>query len=73
MMAQAAVEPDLDAQVAIYNEAQQMLVDDAPVIFVSWGQRFTLINPAVDGIVITPQDFTTGAYFFGDITITDAE
>jgi len=73
MMAQAAVEPDLDAQVAIYNEAQQMLVDDAPVIFVSWGQRFTLISPAVGGMIITPQDFTSGGYFFGDITITDAE
>jgi ABC-type transport system substrate-binding protein len=59
--------------VAIYNEAQQMLVDDAPVIFVSWGQRFTLIKPRVEGIVITPQDFSSGAYFYGDITITDAE
>ena len=35
LMADAAVEPDLEAQVAIYNEAQQMLVDDSPVLFIA--------------------------------------
>jgi oligopeptide transport system substrate-binding protein len=71
MMAQAAVEPDLDAQVAIYNEAQQMLVDDAPVIFVSWGQRFTLVKPWIEGMQITPADPTTGSYFYTNVTVSE--
>ena len=71
MMAQAAVEPELDAQVAIYNEAQQMLVDDAPVIFVSWGQRFTLVKPWIEGMQITPADPTTGSYFYTNVTVAE--
>jgi oligopeptide transport system substrate-binding protein len=69
LMADAAVEPDLDAQVAIYNEAQQILVDESPVIFISWGQRFTLVKPWVENITITPQDYATGFFFYDRITI----
>jgi len=70
-MRQAAVEPDLAKQVEIYNAAQEMLVDDAPVIFISWGQRFTLVKPWVNGLQATPQDFTSGAYFWSNVTISD--
>jgi len=73
LMADAAVEPDLDTQVGIYNQAQEMLVDDAPVIFISWGGRFTLVKPWVTGLTLTPQDFTSGAYFFTNVTITAHE
>ena len=72
-MADAAVDPDLDAQVAIYNQAQETLVEEAPVIFISWGGRFTLVKPWVSGLTITPSDFTTGAYFFTNITIAEHE
>jgi oligopeptide transport system substrate-binding protein len=73
LMSEAAVNPDLDAQVAIYNQAQEMLVEDAPVIFISWGGRFTLVNPRVTGLEITPQDFATGAYFYTSVTIAADE
>jgi len=69
LMADAAVEPDLDTQVGIYNQAQEMLVDDAPVIFISWGGRFTLVKPWVVDLTPTPQDFATGAYFYTNVTI----
>jgi oligopeptide transport system substrate-binding protein len=72
-MAEAAVNPDLDAQVAIYNQAQEMLVEEAPVIFISWGGRFTLVKPWVLGLEITPQDFATGAYFYTSVTIGEHE
>jgi oligopeptide transport system substrate-binding protein len=71
LMADAAVEPDLETQVGIYNEAQQLLVDDAPVIFISWGGRFTLVKPWVTDLTITPSDFTTGAYFYDAVTIAE--
>jgi oligopeptide transport system substrate-binding protein len=73
LMADAAVEPDLETQVGIYNQAQEMLVDDAPVIFISWGGRFTLVKPWVTGLTLTPQDFTSGAYFFTNVTIAAHE
>ena len=69
LMADAAVEPDLETQVGIYNQAQEMLVEDAPVVFISWGGRFTLVKPWVEGLTLTPQDFTSGAYFFTNVTI----
>ena len=73
LMADAAVEPDLETQVGIYNQAQEMLVDDAPVIFISWGGRFTLVKPWVEGLTLTPQDFSSGAYFFTNVTIAAHE
>ena len=73
LMADAAVEPDLDTQVGIYNQAQEMLVDDAPVIFISWGGRFTLVKPWVTGLTLTPQDYTSGAYFYTNVTIAAHE
>lgn len=73
LMADAAVEPDLETQVGIYNQAQEMLVDDAPVIFISWGGRFTLVKPWVEGLTLTPQDFSSGAYFFTNVTIASHE
>ena len=69
LMADAAVEPDLETQVGIYNQAQEMLVEDAPVIFISWGGRFTLVKPWVEGLTITPSDATTGSYFYDAVTI----
>ena len=69
LMADAAVEPDLETQVGIYNQAQEMLVEDAPVVFISWGGRFTLVKPWVEGLTITPSDATTGSYFYDAVTI----
>jgi oligopeptide transport system substrate-binding protein len=73
LMADAAVEPDLDTQVGMYNQAQEMLVEDAPVIFISWGGRFTLVKPTVTNLQITPQDPTTGCYFYDQVVMTAAE
>jgi ABC-type transport system substrate-binding protein len=72
-MAEAAVEPDLDTQVGIYNQAQEMLVEDAPVIFISWGGRFTLVKPWVVDLTPTPQDFSTGGYFYDVVSIAAQE
>jgi oligopeptide transport system substrate-binding protein len=71
LLAEAAVTQDLDAQVELYNQAQQILVDDAPVMFISWGGRFSLVKPWVQNLVITPSDFTTGAYFYDQVTISE--
>ncbi|HEX2142647.1 MAG TPA: ABC transporter substrate-binding protein, partial [Candidatus Limnocylindria bacterium] len=69
LLAEAAVTPELDAQVELYNQAQEILVEEAPVIFISWGGRFTLVKPWVESLQITPQDFSSGAYFYTSVTI----
>jgi oligopeptide transport system substrate-binding protein len=70
-MRQAAVEPDLAKQVQIYNTAQELLVDDAPAIFISWGGRFSLLKPWVRGLIATPGDPTTGSFFYDQVSVAD--
>ncbi len=70
-MRQAAVEPDLAKQVEIYNTAQELLVDDAPAIFISWGGRFSLLKPWVQGLIATPGDPTTGSFFYDHVSVAD--
>ena len=70
-MRQAAVEPDLAKQVEIYNTAQELLVDDAPAIFISWGGRFSLLKPWVQGLIATPGDPTTGSFFYDQVSVAD--
>jgi oligopeptide transport system substrate-binding protein len=52
-------EPDFDKQIATYNQAQELLVDDAPLIFIYWYGRFTAIKPYVT-LNATGLDSTTG-------------
>jgi oligopeptide transport system substrate-binding protein len=69
LLNQAAVKPTLEEQVPLYNQAQQILVDDAPVVFIYWYGRFTLVKPYVQGLVPTSLDSNTGSYFYDKITI----
>jgi oligopeptide transport system substrate-binding protein len=69
LLAEAAVTQELEEQIPLYNEAQEILVEDAPVIPISWGGRFTLVKPWVEGLLVTPQDFASGGYFYTNVTI----
>lgn len=69
LLNQAAVAPDLKAQIPLYNKAQEMLVDDAPVVFIYWYGRFSLVKPYVKDLVPTAQDSNTGSYFYDKIWI----
>ncbi len=69
LLNEAAVKPTLEEQIPLYNKAQQMLVDDAPVVFIYWYGRFSLTKPYVQGVVATAQDSTTGSLFYDTISI----
>ncbi len=69
LLNQAATKPDIASALPLYNQAQQILVDDAPVIFLYWYGRFTLVKPWVQGLTPTAQDSTTGELFFDRIQI----
>ena len=54
MLAQAAAENDAAKRASLYQAAQQALIDDHVVIPVLFDIGYTLVNPAVKGLVITP-------------------
>jgi oligopeptide transport system substrate-binding protein len=69
LMSEAAAEPDLDAQVPIYEEAQELMVQDAPAIFLYWYGGYTLVKPHVQGLVTTTTDEDPGMMFFNLVSI----
>jgi oligopeptide transport system substrate-binding protein len=56
LVEQARVERDVTQRLQLYQQAEQLIVDDAPVIFTSHGLSHALIKPYVKGYVLTPID-----------------
>jgi oligopeptide transport system substrate-binding protein len=56
LTAQADQELDQEKRLALYEEAGQMLVDDAPGVFAFNLATVVLINPEVTGYQATPSD-----------------
>jgi oligopeptide transport system substrate-binding protein len=72
LLAQAAVEPDQDAQAEIYKEAQRILMDDAATLPLRFGLSPQLLKPWVSGALVTPNDATNpGDRFFETISILE--
>jgi len=56
LMAQAAGEADQDKQVALYNQAQTILMNDAAFLPLRFGLTRYEVQPYVGGLTITPSD-----------------
>jgi oligopeptide transport system substrate-binding protein len=68
----AAAEPDPDRQVAIYEEAQTLLMHDAPILPLRFGVRSFAIKPYVSQITPMPADFRVpGDYYYETIQILE--
>ncbi len=50
----ARVELDVNKRLQLYQQAEQLIVDDAPVIFTLHGLDHVLVKPYVKGYVLTP-------------------
>ena len=50
----ARVENDLDARMAIYQEVEQIIVNDAPWLPISFGRSYFLVKPYVKGFSPAP-------------------
>jgi len=50
----ARVETDVTKRIAVYQQAEQIIVNDAPVIFTTHSQSFMLVKPHIQGFVMTP-------------------
>ena len=70
LVAQAGAEPDLDKSIALYNQAQELLVQDAPAVFTRWRISNYEVEPYVQGVQGTAQDSVViGDYFYENISI----
>jgi oligopeptide transport system substrate-binding protein len=56
LIAQAAAEPDQDKQVALYNQAQTLLMNDAAFLPLRFGLTVYEVQPYVSGLTVTPSD-----------------
>ena len=56
LITQAAGEPDQDKQVALYNQAQKILMDDAAFLPLRFAVSTFEVQPYVGGITATPSD-----------------
>jgi oligopeptide transport system substrate-binding protein len=68
--AQAGKETDLTKSIALYNQAQELLVSEAPAVFTRWRVSNYEIEPWVTGVTGTAQDSVViGDLFFETISI----
>jgi ABC-type transport system substrate-binding protein len=59
---QARVEKDGTKRIQFYQQAEQMIVQDAPVLFISHDLSYSLVKPYVKGFVYTPIDIPIERY-----------
>ncbi|MFT3892932.1 MAG: peptide ABC transporter substrate-binding protein [Anaerolineales bacterium] len=60
----ARVEPDVSKRIAMYQQAEQMLVDDAAALFTVHYLSYELVKPYVKGYVQTPIDIPIERYMW---------
>ncbi len=54
LLDQASVEKDVNKRILLYQQAEQMLVDDAAALFIDHDVSYVLVKPYVKGYVLTP-------------------
>lgn len=60
----ARVEPDVTKRIQMYQQAEQIIVNDAPVLFTVHALSYTLVKPYVKGFVPTPIDISLERYMY---------
>ncbi len=60
----ARLEQDVTKRIAMYQQAEQILVDDAAALFTSYSLSYQLVKPYVKGYVFTPIDIPIERYMW---------
>ncbi len=60
----ARVQPDVSKRIQAYQQAEQMIVDDAPVLFTVHSISYMLVKPYIKGFVLTPIDISLERYMW---------
>jgi oligopeptide transport system substrate-binding protein len=66
LLEQARIEQDVAKRIQLYQQVEQMIVADAPVIFTVHGLSYVLVKPHIQGYVITPVDVPLERYLWID-------
>ena len=64
LLEQARVERNVSKRIEIYQQVEQMIVDDAPVLFTIHSLSYQLVKPYVKGYVFTPIDVPLERYMW---------
>ena len=54
ILEQGRVETDITKRMNLYHQAEQIIVDDAPAIFLTHGISYVLVKPYLKGYVLSP-------------------
>ena len=64
LLEQARTEQDVTTRIGLYQQAEQMIVQDAPVLFTVHYLSYELVKPYVKGYVYTPIDIPIERYLY---------
>ena len=64
LLEQARVEQDVTRRIAMYQQAEQLLVDDAAALWTTHSFSYELVKPYVKGYVFTPIDIPIQRYMW---------
>jgi oligopeptide transport system substrate-binding protein len=64
LLERARVEQDVTKRIEMYQGAEQIIVDDAPVLFTAHSLSYQLVKPYVKGYVFTPIDVPIERYMW---------
>lgn len=66
LLEQARVEQDVTQRIAMYQQAEQMIIEDAPVIFTTHSLAYRLVKPYLKGYMYSPISVPTERYLWLD-------
>jgi oligopeptide transport system substrate-binding protein len=64
LLDQARVEQDTGERIRLYQQAERIIVQDAPALFTVHGISYVLVKPYVKGYVLTPIDIPLERYLW---------
>jgi oligopeptide transport system substrate-binding protein len=64
LLESARIEQDVTKRIGMYQQAEQLIVDDAPALFTSYSISYQLVKPYVKGYVFTPIDIPIERYMW---------
>lgn len=66
ILEQARVEQNVSKRMTLYQEAEQIIVDDAPVLFTTHSLSYVLVKPYLKGYTLTPISISQERYMWLD-------
>ena len=64
VLEQARLEQDVPTRIQLYQQAEQIIVQDAPALFIMHGVSYELVRPNVKGYVLTPINIPLERYLW---------